>query len=77
VASLFSGALAPFRQWALLACAGAWLGWLIVHVRMRAGISTALLFPVGALVTSFLLARSAWRGTLVEWRGRTYEVSAI
>jgi hypothetical protein len=33
-----------------------------------------LLYPLGAGVTSFILARSWLRGTRVRWKGREYRV---
>lgn len=77
LASLFFGQLAPLRAWAFYASVGALLGWLYVHLFMRSGVTAALLFPLGALLTCFLVARSAWRGSRVVWRGRTYDVPAI
>jgi hypothetical protein len=77
LASLFFGQLAPLRAWAFYASLGALLGWLYVHLFMRSGVAAALLFPLGALLACFLMARSAWRGSRVVWRGRTYDVPVI
>jgi chlorobactene glucosyltransferase len=72
--SFLSPVLAPLRAWTFLASTGALAGWIYVYLHMRAGLSGAFLFPLGALLTSFLLARSAWRGRHVEWRGRSYRI---
>ena len=40
---------------------------------MRAPLWYAPLFPLGALVTAFILLRAAVRGTRkIEWKGRSY-----
>ncbi|MGH8436794.1 MAG: glycosyltransferase [Pseudomonas sp.] len=75
--SLFLGELAPYRVWALYASAASLAGWLYVNLSMRSGITAAVLFPIGSLLTCFLMARSALRGSRVVWRGRTYDVPAI
>ncbi|MGH7468790.1 MAG: glycosyltransferase [Longimicrobiales bacterium] len=75
--SFFYGALAPLRLWALTATTASLAGWIYVHLHMRSSLGPALLFPLGTLVTCFILGRSAWRGRRVEWRGRRYDVPAI
>jgi chlorobactene glucosyltransferase len=75
--SLFVPSLSPLRVWALTASSAAFLGWLYVHLHMRSGITPALLFPLGALISAYIVARSAWRGRRIEWRGRRYDASAI
>ncbi len=66
--------LAPFREWAAITSGASLAGWLYTDLRMRAGITAALLYPLGAVFTSFLLVRSAIRGNRVAWRGRHYRV---
>jgi len=40
--------------------------------RMGAPVGYAALYPLGAAVAVWILARSWWRGTRVEWKGREY-----
>jgi chlorobactene glucosyltransferase len=77
LASLFLDTGAALRAWAALASGGALLGWSYTHLHMRSGLSAAFLFPVGSLMASYIVARSALRGRHVEWRGRRYEVEPI
>lgn len=44
--------------------------------RLGAQASYGLLYPLGAAVTSFILARSWLRGRRVRWKGREYRVPA-
>jgi chlorobactene glucosyltransferase len=74
LATFFLAELASIRAWAFIASLAALAGWFYVYLHMRAGLSGAFLYPLGALVASFLMARSAWRGRRVEWRGRSYRV---
>ncbi|MEX2284758.1 MAG: glycosyltransferase family 2 protein [Gemmatimonadota bacterium] len=73
-AGFLVGALARFREWALIATLASLVGWLYTHLRMGAGVRAVLLYPLGALLSSFVVARSAIRGNRVEWRGRRYRV---
>jgi hypothetical protein len=61
---------APF---AMLATTASLATWLIVHAAGRAPIRHAVIYPLGALVTTVIMVRSALRGRRqVEWRGRVY-----
>ncbi len=58
--------------WALAAVTGSLLFWIWIHRRLSIPIITALLYPLGALVTAFLFVRSTLIGEAVTWRGRRY-----
>jgi hypothetical protein len=50
------------------------LFWSLISFGMRAPPWYGLLYPLGAAMFLWILARSAWRGTRrVEWRGRVYD----
>jgi chlorobactene glucosyltransferase len=49
------------------------LFWMLISYGMRIPVLYGLLYPLGALVALYIVARSTWRGARrVEWRGRTY-----
>jgi len=51
--------------------------WAVVYGRMDAGVRYALLYPVGAAVTTWIYVRS-WQGGLdVEWKGRSYRLKEL
>jgi hypothetical protein len=48
--------------------------WSLISFGMQAPFWYGLLYPLGAVMFLWILARSAWRGTRrVEWRGRVYD----
>jgi chlorobactene glucosyltransferase len=50
------------------------LFWSLISFGMQAPLWYGLLYPLGAAMFLWILARSAWRGTRhVEWRGRVYD----
>jgi chlorobactene glucosyltransferase len=61
----------PFG-WAILAVLSSLVFWVGMHRRLSIPISTALFYPLGALMTAALFVRSAIRGDTVTWRGRRY-----
>ena len=61
-----------FAGWSFTATVASLLFWWMTHLRFRIPLLHALLYPVGALVTSLIFFRSAVRGRKVEWRGREY-----
>ena len=75
-AALLVGALsggAPWVSAAVTATALSVLFWVVMSVAMRIPAWYGLMYPLGALVFLFIVARSTWRGSRrVEWRGRTY-----
>ena len=62
--------------WALGATILSLAFWMLVNLRMRVPPLYALIYPVGAVVASIIVARSALRGTRVLWKGREYGVPA-
>jgi chlorobactene glucosyltransferase len=63
-------------QAALAATGLSALFWMLISHGMRIPILYGLGYPLGALVALYIAARSTWRGSrLVEWRGRTYQVT--
>jgi cytochrome c biogenesis protein CcdA len=55
------------------------LFWALISFGMLVPAWYGLLYPLGAAMFLWIMARSAWRGTRrVEWRGRVYdEVTGI
>jgi chlorobactene glucosyltransferase len=74
VAGIFVGALAPFRLAAAAITATSLLFWLCLYAYFGVKLSTSLAFPLGALVSAFLMIRSSVRGNRVAWRGREYRL---
>jgi chlorobactene glucosyltransferase len=72
-AVLFLGGATAFAPAAGLAAVLSVLFWMLISYGMRIPVLYGLLYPLGALVALFIVARSTWRGERrVEWRGRTY-----
>ena len=47
--------------------------WMLMSAGMRIPLWYGVLYPLGAGVLLYVVARSTWRGSRrVEWRGRTY-----
>ena len=74
---VLAGALAG--AWPSLAAAGAAATllcvafWMLMSLGMQIPAWYGLLYPLGAGVLLYVVARSTWRGSRrVEWRGRTY-----
>ena len=74
---VLAGALA--EAWPSLAAAGAVATllcvafWMLMSLGMQIPAWYGLLYPLGAGVLLYVVARSTWRGgRRVEWRGRTY-----
>ena len=69
--------LAWRSEFAAIAVAASVAAWIAIYRRQQAPLWYALLYPLGAAVVGFIMMRSAWRGgRRVEWRGRTYRVTA-
>lgn len=69
---------APFFRfvrfgWAALVVLWSLLFWVWMHRRLSIPISTAMFYPLGALMTAGLFIRSAIGGDTVTWRGRRYQ----
>ena len=59
---------------AALATALSALFWILISYGMRIPPGYGLLYPLGAAMALYIVARSTWRGRRrVEWRGRTYQ----
>ncbi len=48
------------------------LYWLVIMRLMEIPLGYAFLHPLGALVTSYIYLKAAWRGDRVTWKARTY-----
>ena len=74
VAAAF-GAHVGWLAWpALAATALSIVFWMLMSYGMRIPVGYGLLYPLGALITLYIAARSTWRGGRhVEWRGRVYD----
>jgi chlorobactene glucosyltransferase len=65
--------IGPIGGAALAASGLAVLFWGLVSYGMKIPIVYGLGYPVGAVMTLYIAARSTWRGSRrVEWRGRVY-----
>ena len=64
---------AEFRESALIATALSAGFWVLICQGMRIPARYGLAYPLGALLTLYIVLRSTWRGgRRVEWRGRVY-----
>lgn len=58
---------------ALAATVLSMLFWMLMSFGMQIPVWYGILYPLGAAVLLYVVARSTWRGSRrVEWRGRTY-----
>ena len=58
---------------ALVAAGLSVLFWGLISYGMKIPVTYGLLYPLGALMTLYIILRSTWRGERrVEWRGRVY-----
>ena len=60
--------------WAASVTGGSVLIWARVSGMMKGNPLYGFLYPLGAVVGAYIFVRSWRRGTMVEWRGRRYEV---
>jgi chlorobactene glucosyltransferase len=60
-------------EWGVLTTVASLAFWTGVLIRLRAPVRYALAFPLGGALTGFIILRSAFRGTTVSWKGRTYQ----
>jgi hypothetical protein len=77
LAGFFVSALAPFRLAAAIIVGVSLLFWTVVPVYLRTRATLSAFFPLGAVVTAFLLVRSSMRGNRIAWRGREYELTPV
>ena len=68
--------MAGILTWATVAVAASVLQFAWFARRLGAPAWYGLLYPLGAGVTSFIMARSWLRGPNVRWKGRDYTVPA-
>jgi chlorobactene glucosyltransferase len=68
-----SGGTGRFGLAAMMATGLSLVFWGLLSYGMRIPLAYALGYPLGALMTLYIVARSTWRGARrVEWRGRVY-----
>ena len=73
VTLLATGGAGSWGTAAAVATAASALFWGLMSYGMRIPVGYGLLYPLGATVALFIVARSTWRGgRRVEWRGRVY-----
>ena len=72
VAAIAGTASSAVGAWGALAYGVTTLYWMVMHRAMRAPLWYALLHPVASVVMFGMLARAAWNGERVEWKGRVY-----
>jgi chlorobactene glucosyltransferase len=72
VAALF-GAVSPAAgAWGAMAYALSTLSWAVIYAAIGQPLWYALLNPLASMTTFAILARAAWKGSKVEWKGREY-----
>ncbi|MCA9739187.1 MAG: glycosyltransferase [Gemmatimonadetes bacterium] len=64
-----------FLVWAAITTGIVFLFWAVAGARFGTRWFYGFAAPLGAAVTVWILIRSAWRGSRIEWKGRTYEGS--
>jgi chlorobactene glucosyltransferase len=74
VAAAFGMGEAAALVWAGAVCGLSVLLWSLFTREMGAPALYGALYPLGALVTSYIFVRSWARGRRVEWKGRRYEL---
>ncbi|MDH5590837.1 MAG: glycosyltransferase family 2 protein [Gemmatimonadota bacterium] len=79
LALVASGAVAPGWErgvavWSGGAVSCSLVLWLVANRRFRVPLRYAPLYPLGALVATYVFLRSWTRGRKVEWKGRVYTV---
>ena len=73
LAAAVDPALARLAPAALLATALSAGFWMVICYGMEIPVAYGLGYPLGVLMTLYIILRSSWRGSRkVEWRGRTY-----
>lgn len=76
-AVLLWGMMGNHPAWTLPAAVATGLSvvfWGLISFGMQAPLWYGLLYPLGAMMFLYIMARSMWRGTRhVEWRGRVYD----
>ncbi|MCJ7630302.1 MAG: glycosyltransferase [Longimicrobiales bacterium] len=50
---------------------GVWI-WVRASVLMKGNPLYGLIFPLGSLLGGYIFLKSWWRGTRIQWKGRTY-----
>lgn len=74
LAGLFTPIDPRVHAWSVLATAAGLVFQVVTLLRMRVPVLYALSYPLGAAITALLVVRSALRGSVVEWKGRTYRL---
>jgi chlorobactene glucosyltransferase len=73
LAGALAGGWPALTTAALAATALSMLFWMLMSFGMQIPMAYGILYPLGAAVLLYVVARSTWRGSRrVEWRGRTY-----
>jgi len=75
ITSFFYPIGAAARAWSIVATSFSLIFWLLMLAWMRVPLPYAAGYPLGAIMTAWLVARSALKGSSVEWRGRRYEMT--
>jgi chlorobactene glucosyltransferase len=61
--------------WSVTATLASLVFWLTMHRMLRISPTTAILYPLGAIVTAGLFVRSTLLGEKITWKGRKYGAS--
>jgi len=48
--------------------------WSRISLEMKGNPLYGLLFPLGAVIGGYIFLKSWWRGTRIQWKGRSYEM---
>ena len=77
-AAASSSGLADLVPAALLAAGSSAVFWMLICYGMKIPVAYGLGYPLGVLMTLYIILRSSWRGSRrVEWRGRVYEEKSV
>jgi chlorobactene glucosyltransferase len=72
--ALLSGKGGLLLSWAVVATGLSVLIWGRASVLMRGNALYGLLYPMGALVGTYIFLKSWWQGPKIEWKGRRYRM---
>jgi chlorobactene glucosyltransferase len=77
LATLLAGGPPALLVWSSAVVLVSTLFWCAFTWRMGAPFAYGVFYPLGTLVTAWILLRSWLRGTRVEWKGREYRVRPL
>jgi hypothetical protein len=72
--TLISGDEGALLLWGAVTMGMAVLIWTRASVMMKGNPLYGLAYPLGSIMAGYIFLKSWWRGTRIEWKGRTYEM---